>query len=64
MKQTSMTNKFDAQKNDYRAPKERNINSHGFNLWNNGFAIPRVKPVVQKMSASFWRNFRLRSRKL
>ncbi len=29
-----------------KAPKERNNNSHRFNLWNNGFAIPRVKPVV------------------
>ncbi len=32
----AMTNKFDTQGNDYRAPEERNINSHGF------------QPVVQK----------------
>jgi len=25
-----MTNKFDTERNDYRAPEERNINSHGF----------------------------------
>jgi len=28
--ETSMTNKFDTQGNDYKAPEERNINSHGF----------------------------------
>ncbi len=37
-----MTNKFDAQKNDDRAPKERNNNRHGFNLWNGKAIIPRV----------------------
>ncbi len=28
--ETSMTNKFGTHGNDYRAPEERNINSHGF----------------------------------
>ncbi len=60
-----MINKFDAQKNDYRAPKERNNNSH-WCLTCGIMALPfhGFKPVVQKMSAPFWHNFRLRSRKL
>ncbi len=40
-----MTNKFDTQGNDYKAPEERNINSHGF------------QPVVQKNVEPFWRDF-------